>query len=228
MTAQPCASSSAAIAGQSSADARSPASAAVDASARCSAIAFMRPPPARAGRACARRPSGSRRARRRCARRGGRGSPPRARSRAQACATARTAFGAPMRCGDLGVARGLAGRDLAQRLPDALLEGGAAHVERQVEADRAAPRRSRPPWRPAPRSRRRRRSGCAFGKRSCRSRTSASGSSPSRMAQTPLSLAGDEDRARASTRRPRSGSRRPSPPARKSVGVMPSTSSEVA
>ena len=28
------------------------------------------------------------------------------------------------------------GRDLAQRLPDALLEGGAAHVERQVEAER--------------------------------------------------------------------------------------------
>src|SRR5260221_14575094 len=36
---------------------------------------------------------------------------------------------------DLRVARRRAGRDLAQRLPDALLKGGAAHVERQVEAE---------------------------------------------------------------------------------------------
>src|SRR4051794_7003007 len=35
---------------------------------------------------------------------------------------------------DLGVARGLAGRDLAQRLPDSLLERGAADVERQRAA----------------------------------------------------------------------------------------------
>src|SRR5262249_39306588 len=36
---------------------------------------------------------------------------------------------------DLGIARCLADRDLAQHLPDALLEGRATHVERQVEAD---------------------------------------------------------------------------------------------
>ena len=34
---------------------------------------------------------------------------------------------------DLGIARGRSARDLAQRLPDALLERGAAHVERQIE-----------------------------------------------------------------------------------------------
>jgi hypothetical protein len=36
--------------------------------------------------------------------------------------------------GDLRVARGDAGRYLAQRFPHALLESGAADVERQVEA----------------------------------------------------------------------------------------------
>src|SRR5258706_226695 len=34
---------------------------------------------------------------------------------------------------DLRVGRSRAGRDLAQRLPDALLKGGSAHVERQIE-----------------------------------------------------------------------------------------------
>ena len=37
--------------------------------------------------------------------------------------------------GDLTVARGLAGRNGAQRFPDPLLERSAAHVERQVEAE---------------------------------------------------------------------------------------------
>src|SRR6185503_1500895 len=36
---------------------------------------------------------------------------------------------------ELGVARGVAGRNLAHRLPDALLKGGAANIERQFEAD---------------------------------------------------------------------------------------------
>ncbi len=48
------------------------------------------------------------------------------------------------------------------------------------------PRRSRPPARRSSRTPRRRRSVAALGKRSCSSRTSASGSSPSRIAQTPL------------------------------------------
>ena len=38
--------------------------------------------------------------------------------------------------GDVGVGDGGAHRDLAQRLPDAALEGGAAHVQRQVQAHR--------------------------------------------------------------------------------------------
>src|SRR3989449_9947333 len=37
---------------------------------------------------------------------------------------------------DLRVRHRGAGRDLAQRLPDALLKGGAAHIERQVEPER--------------------------------------------------------------------------------------------
>ena len=52
---------------------------------------------------------------------------------AQAWATARTAFGRPTRSRDLGVGRGRAGGNCAQRLPDPLLESGAADVERQVE-----------------------------------------------------------------------------------------------
>ncbi len=38
------------------------------------------------------------------------------------------------RLGDLGVGRRCSRRDGAERLPDLLLEGGAANVERQVEA----------------------------------------------------------------------------------------------
>src|SRR5207245_5327117 len=38
--------------------------------------------------------------------------------------------------GDLRIRRRGAGGDLAQRLPHALLERGAAHVQRQVEAER--------------------------------------------------------------------------------------------
>src|SRR5690606_24088019 len=37
--------------------------------------------------------------------------------------------------GELRIAERLPGRDRAQRLPDALLEGRAAQVERQVESD---------------------------------------------------------------------------------------------
>src|ERR1041384_3864659 len=36
---------------------------------------------------------------------------------------------------DLRVGRGRPGRNLAQRLPHALLKGGAAHVEREIEAE---------------------------------------------------------------------------------------------
>ena len=36
--------------------------------------------------------------------------------------------------GHLGVGNGLTGRDLLERLPDALLEGRAAHVERKIQA----------------------------------------------------------------------------------------------
>ena len=36
---------------------------------------------------------------------------------------------------DLRVGHSRTGRDLAQRLPDALLEGGAAHIERQIETE---------------------------------------------------------------------------------------------
>ena len=51
---------------------------------------------------------------------------------AQAWATARTAFG--RRCvGELGIAHRRPARNGAQRLPDALLERRAAHVERQIE-----------------------------------------------------------------------------------------------
>src|SRR5947209_909543 len=35
--------------------------------------------------------------------------------------------------GDLAVARGSPGGDVAERLPDALLERGAAHIERQFD-----------------------------------------------------------------------------------------------
>ena len=53
---------------------------------------------------------------------------------AQARATARTACGAPMALGDLGVGGGRADRDAAERVPHAVLERGAADVERQVES----------------------------------------------------------------------------------------------
>ena len=59
--------------------------------------AFMRPPRAPAARACARRPSDSPTAHRRCARRDGRGSRPPARSRRRPAPPRATAFGAPMR-----------------------------------------------------------------------------------------------------------------------------------
>ena len=52
---------------------------------------------------------------------------------AQACATARTALRPADGLRDLRVARRLTRRDGAQRLPDLLLEGGAADVERKVE-----------------------------------------------------------------------------------------------
>ncbi len=37
--------------------------------------------------------------------------------------------------GDLGIACGFAWRNLPQSLPDALLKGRAAHIERQIEAN---------------------------------------------------------------------------------------------
>jgi hypothetical protein len=33
---------------------------------------------------------------------------------------------------EFGIAQGLSGRNLLKRLPDAMLEGGAAHIERKV------------------------------------------------------------------------------------------------
>jgi hypothetical protein len=36
--------------------------------------------------------------------------------------------------GDFGIARGQAGGDLAQRVPHAMLKGGAANVEREIDA----------------------------------------------------------------------------------------------
>src|SRR2546422_861271 len=75
---------------------------------------------------------------------------------------------------DLRVRHRGSGRDLAQRLPDALLKGGAAHIERQVEPERRrfdeadhlgdpllevlVAADQGPPWRPIARSPRRRRS----------------------------------------------------------------------
>ncbi len=50
-----------------------------------------------------------------------------------ACATARTALGAPIRLGNLQVARRLASRHGTQRLPYALLEGRAADVQRKIQ-----------------------------------------------------------------------------------------------
>lgn len=44
-------------------------------------------------------------------------------------------FGGADCVGNLGIAGGLAGGDLAERLPDALLEGGSANVEREVEPE---------------------------------------------------------------------------------------------
>ena len=146
-------------------------------------------PRGRSARACARRPSDSPTARRRCARRDGRGSPPPADCARTARATARTDFGRADALRDLGVARGRARRDRAQRLPHALLERGAAHVERQIEAQRRRFDEADDLRDELLERRRRRRSGRARGKRSCRSRASASGSSPMRIAQTPRSLA---------------------------------------
>ena len=93
------------------------------------------------------------------------------------------------RAGDFGVGRGRARRDGAQRLPDPLLERGAADVERQVEAlarrlDQADDSRHHALERGVAADRARRaESGPAS------SRASASGSSPSMIAQTPLSVA---------------------------------------
>ena len=117
----------------------------------------MPEPPCRAARACAPRPSDSRRARRHSARPDGRGSPPRSCSRAGLRHGAHR-LGRADPPGDFGIAHRLADRDFPERLPDALLEGRAAHVERQVEADPSGLRRSRPPWRREPRIRYRRRS----------------------------------------------------------------------
>src|SRR2546428_8927959 len=47
--------------------------------------------------------------------------------------------------GDLRVGRGHAGGDLPKRLPPALLETGAAHVQRQGEAERGRPSQNGPP-----------------------------------------------------------------------------------
>ena len=89
------------------------------------------------------------------------------------------------RCaGDLGVAAVVPGGMAAQGLPDPPLEGGAADVEGELAAERRrSTKRDDPGHEPLefsspPISR-------ACGKRSWRSRASSSGSSPSRMAQTP-------------------------------------------
>ena len=97
--------------------------------------------------ACAPLPSGSPKARRHCAPRDDRESRPPACSRRRPAP--RRAPPWARRCVPrFPVARRRARRNLAQRLPDALLEGGAAHIERQVEPQ---PRRfdeTRPPARP--------------------------------------------------------------------------------
>ena len=92
--------------------------------------------------------------------------------------------------GDLRVARRRSPAGTrAERRPDAPA-GRRCRGCRAAGRGRApAPRRSRPPRRRCVRMPRRRRRARAFGKRSCRSRTSASGSSPRVMAQTPFSVA---------------------------------------
>ena len=149
----------------------------------------------RSARACARHPSDSPRCRRRCAPHGGRGIASATGFALQAEATARTAAGSPIAFGDLGIARRRAGRDRPQRLPDALLERRAGKCRAASSRPRAgastkpitfATIASKPASSPTI---------SAFGKRSCRSRASASGSSPIRIAQTPFCGGRDEDRA---------------------------------
>ena len=103
--------------------------------ARRTAVVTARPP-GRAGRACARRPTDSPTSAPSFRTTRWQGMATASAFAAHAWATARTAFGAPMRRGDFGSSGRRAGRDLAQRLPDALLERRAADVEGQVEPER--------------------------------------------------------------------------------------------
>ena len=154
---------------------------------RCCSISrpSLPPSPWREARACAPRPSDSRRGRRRCGPRGGRGS----RRRAVRPAGLRDGAHRLRRRSRRRSRRSSRSRRRGSRagLPDSPLEGGAAHVERQIEAA-AGPPRIRPLWRPGSSKSASPPTSSAFGKRSWRSRTRASGSSPSTMAQTPLLL----------------------------------------
>ena len=133
-------------------------------------------------------------------------------------------LGAPMRAAISRVARRRAGRDLAQRLPHPLLESGAAHVERQVQAQRRALRRSRRPWRPAARTARRRRSSRASGKRSCRSRSKRLGIVAEQDGADALGGGGDQDRAERAFADREADRRAPRRRRESCDGVMPSTS----
>ena len=181
---------------------------------------FTTRPRARAARSCAPRPSGSRPARRRCAPPDGRGWPPPARSRRTAPATARTASGAPMRRAILGVARRRAGR-MRERLPHALLESGAADVQREVQPERGVS--TKPTTRATLlEARIAAEQAWPWGKRSCRSRTSASGSSP-RGSRTRPARSRPPGSRRANTRRPRSVSSVSAPPAESAWASCPAS-----
>ena len=122
------------------------------------------------------------------ARRGGRGSPrPAGWRRTPGPPRARAVRRADAR-GDLGVARGRSGRNLAQRLPDALLERRAAHVERQVEAERRRLDEADHLGDQSARTRRRRRRASRAGSGPGGRARARPGSSPSRIAHTPLAL----------------------------------------